>query len=148
MHHGFGPATITNFMYGKRNMSPLTGHVQTIELERYWKSEVMRITCGSECCFWLRRFFRVSAVPPRTCLGSCIPYTCLFGNYLPYDDKQLEIVGGVNELMNYELIYQLNAIEYLLCTFSSTCFGLTRPSSGAMDFKFLYIYSIWCPWCS
>ena len=33
----------------------------------------------------------------------------------------------------YELIYQLNAIEYLLCTFSSTCFGLTRPSSGAMD---------------
>jgi hypothetical protein len=48
----------------------------------------------------------------------------------------------------YELIYQLNAIEYLLCTFSSTCFGLTRPSSGAMDVKFLYIYSIWCPWCS
>ena len=33
----------------------------------------------------------------------------------------------------YELFYQLNAIEYLLCTFSSTCFGLTRPSSGAMD---------------
>ena len=33
----------------------------------------------------------------------------------------------------YELIYQLDAIEYLLCTFSSTCFGLTRPSSGAMD---------------
>ena len=48
----------------------------------------------------------------------------------------------------YELIYQLNAIEYLLCTFSSTCFGLTRPSSGAMDVKFLYIYSTWCPWCS
>ena len=34
-----------------------------------------------------------------------------------------------------ELIYQLNVIEYLLCTFSSTCFGLTRPSSGAMDVK-------------
>ena len=50
--------------------------------------------------------------------------------------------------VNYELIYQLNAIEYLLCTFSSTCFGLTRPSSGAMDVKFLYIYIIWCPWCS
>ena len=48
----------------------------------------------------------------------------------------------------HELIYQLNAIEYLLCTFSSTFFGLTRPSSGAMDVKFLYIYSIWCPWCS
>ena len=41
----------------------------------------------------------------------------------------------------YELIYQLNAIEYLLCTFSSTCFGLTRPSSGAMDVKFLYTYT-------
>ena len=50
--------------------------------------------------------------------------------------------------LNYELIYQLNAIEYLLCTFSSTCFGLTCPSSGAMDVTFLYIYSIWCPWCS
>ena len=50
--------------------------------------------------------------------------------------------------LNYELIYQLNAIEYLLCTISSTCFGLTRSSSGAMDVKFLYIYSIWCPWCS
>ena len=37
----------------------------------------------------------------------------------------------------YELIYQLNAIEYLLCSFSSTCFGLTRPSSGAMDVNFL-----------
>ena len=36
-------------------------------------------------------------------------------------------------LLHYELIYQLNAVEYLLCTFSSTCFGLTRPSSGAMD---------------
>ena len=51
-------------------------------------------------------------------------------------------------ILNYELIYQLNAIEYLLCTFSSACFGLTRPSSGAMDVKFLFIYSIWCPWCS
>ena len=49
---------------------------------------------------------------------------------------------------DYELIYQLKAIGYLLCTFSLTCFGLTRPSSGAMDVKFLYIYSIWCPWCS
>jgi hypothetical protein len=49
------------------------------------------------------------------------------------------------KLLIYELIYQLNAIEYLLCTFSSTYFGLTRPSSGAMDVKFLYIYSIWCP---
>ena len=28
--------------------------------------------------------------------------------------------------------YQLDAIE-CLCTFSSTCFGLIRPSSGAMD---------------
>ena len=44
-----------------------------------------------------------------------------------------------DSLLFYELIYQLNAIEYLLCTFSSTCFGLTRPSSGAMDVKFLYI---------
>ena len=43
---------------------------------------------------------------------------------------------------DYELIYQRNAIEYLLCTFSSTCFGLTRPSSEAMDVKFLYTYSI------
>ena len=45
--------------------------------------------------------------------------------------------------MNYELIYQLNAIEYLLCTFSSTYFGLTRPPSRAMDVKFLYICSMW-----
>ena len=32
----------------------------------------------------------------------------------------------------YELIYQLDASIYL-CTISSTCLGLTRPSSGAMD---------------
>jgi len=51
-------------------------------------------------------------------------------------------------IVNYALIYQLNAIEYLLCALSSTCFRLTRPSSGAMDVKFLYIYSIWGPWCS
>ena len=35
-------------------------------------------------------------------------------------------------VLKYELIYQLDAIEYL-SSFSSTCFGLTRPSSGAMD---------------
>ena len=34
--------------------------------------------------------------------------------------------------LKYEIIYQLDAIEYL-CSFSSTCFGLKRPSSGAMD---------------
>ena len=59
-----------------------------------------------------------------------------------------EIHAILTETLAYELIYQLNAIEYLLCNFSSTCFGLTRPSSEAMDVKFLYIYSIWCPWCS
>ena len=58
------------------------------------------------------------------------------------------LTTATTKSMTYELIYQLNAIEYLLCTFSSTCFGLTRPSSGAMDVKFLYIYSICCPWCS
>jgi len=35
--------------------------------------------------------------------------------------------------LNYELIYQLDAIEYLFVYFSSTYFGLTHPSSGAMD---------------
>jgi hypothetical protein len=36
--------------------------------------------------------------------------------------------------INYEINYQLDAIEYLfaLSSFSSTCFGLTRPSSGAI----------------
>jgi hypothetical protein len=67
----------------------------------------MRVTCGSECCFWLRCFFRVSEVPARMCLGSCIPYTCLFINYQPFDDKQLEIVGGVNELMNHSVVISL-----------------------------------------
>jgi len=67
----------------------------------------MRVTCGSECCFWLRRFFRVSAIPPRMCLGSCIPYTCLFINYPPFDDKQLEIVSRVNELMNHSVVISL-----------------------------------------
>ena len=57
----------------------------------------------------------------------------------------LQAWKGPDGSRNYELIYQLNAIEFLLCTFGSTCFGLTRPSSGAMDVKFLYIYSIWCP---
>ena len=35
---------------------------------------------------------------------------------------------------NYEINYQLDAIEYLfaLSSFSSTCFGLTSPSSGAI----------------
>ena len=54
-------------------------------------------------------------------------------------------------LYHYELIYQLNAIEYLLCTFSSTCFGLTRPSSGAMDVIISFTYTaygvlgvVWC----
>ena len=37
-------------------------------------------------------------------------------------------------ILNFKLIYQLNAIEYLLCTFSSTYFGLTRRSSGAIEF--------------
>ena len=39
--------------------------------------------------------------------------------------------SSADRWMDYELIYQLNAIEYLLCTISSTCIGLTRPSSGA-----------------
>ena len=34
---------------------------------------------------------------------------------------------------HYELIYILMQLSIYLCTFSSTCFGLTRPSSGAMD---------------
>ena len=51
--------------------------------------------------------------------------------------KHVEHLTEVNKL-HYELIYQLNAVEYLFCTFSSTCFGLTRPSSGAMDVKITY----------
>ena len=49
---------------------------------------------------------------------------------------------------NYEINYQLDAIEYLfvLSYFSSTCFGLTRPSSGAIGVTISYKCSIWCPW--
>ena len=40
---------------------------------------------------------------------------------------------------NYEINYQLDAVEYLfaLSSFSSTCFGVTRPSSGAIGVTFL-----------
>jgi hypothetical protein len=69
-------------------------------------------------------------------------------NHNVVGDKSSERVEQVKYLGTtikiHELIYQLNAIEYLLCTFSSTCFGFTRPSSAAMDVKFLYIHSIWC----
>ena len=35
--------------------------------------------------------------------------------------------------MEYGLITNLMQLNIYLCTFSSTCFGLMRPSSGAMD---------------
>ena len=35
--------------------------------------------------------------------------------------------------LKYELITNLMQLNIYLCTFSSTYFGLTRPSSGAMD---------------
>ena len=40
---------------------------------------------------------------------------------------------------NYEINYQLDATEYLfaLSSFSLTCFGLTRPSSGAIGVTIL-----------
>ena len=49
---------------------------------------------------------------------------------------------------NYEINYQLDAIEYLfaLSSFSSTCFGLTRLSSGAIGVTISYKCSVWCPW--
>ena len=49
---------------------------------------------------------------------------------------------------NYEINYQLDAIEYLfaLSSFGSTYFGLTRPSSGAISVTISYKCSIWCPW--
>ena len=50
--------------------------------------------------------------------------------------------------LKYELITNLMQLNVYLCTFSSTCFGLVRPSSGAMDVIISYICSIWCPWCS
>ena len=50
--------------------------------------------------------------------------------------------------LKYELITNLMQLNIYLCTFSSTCFGLIRPSSGAMDVTISYICSIWCPWCS
>ena len=50
-----------------------------------------------------------------------------------YIKRNVEKVWGARYLSKNTAIYQLDAIEYLLCTFSSTCFGLTRPSSGAMD---------------
>lgn len=67
----------------------------------------MRLCVSPAVANAARRFFRVSAVPPRVCLGSCIPYTCLFINELPFDDKQLEIVLGVNELMNHSVVISL-----------------------------------------
>jgi len=46
---------------------------------------------------------------------------------------------------NYEINYQVDATEYLfaLSSFSSTCFGHTRPSSGAIGVKISYKCSIW-----
>ena len=37
--------------------------------------------------------------------------------------------------------YQLDAIEYLFVYFSSTCFGLICPSSGAMDVTISFTYA-------
>ena len=37
--------------------------------------------------------------------------------------------------------YQLDAIEYLFVYFSSTCFGLICPSSGAMDVIISFTYA-------
>ena len=72
----------------------------------------------------------------------------LFWVYVAYNDNSVSVSGTTygshiqccssqRRFLDYELLYQLDAIEYLLCSFSSTCFGLTRRSSGALDVKFL-----------
>ena len=43
--------------------------------------------------------------------------------------------------------YQLDAIEYLFVYFSSTCFGLTCPSSGAMDVRIFFTYAAYGVLC-
>ena len=67
--------------------------------------------------------------------------------FWPPDDDHMcsKHVNARNKLIikfsasNYEINYQLDAIEYLfaLSSFSSTCFGLTRPSSGAIGVTIL-----------
>ena len=37
--------------------------------------------------------------------------------------------------------YQLDSIEYLFVYFSSTCFGLICPTSGAMDVTISFTYA-------
>ena len=53
----------------------------------------------------------------------------------------LEFLGDCtfNFGLKYELITNLMQLNIYLCTFSSTCFGLIRPSSGAMDVTVSYI---------
>jgi hypothetical protein len=38
-------------------------------------------------------------------------------------------------------------LSIYLCTFSSTCFGLTRPSSGAIDVTISLHMQHMVPWC-
>ena len=67
---------------------------------------------------------------------------------LEHDSAVLLVSCTLHFGFNYEINYQLDAIEYLfaLSSFSSTCFGLTRPSSGAIGVTISYKFSIWCPW--
>ena len=74
-------------------------------------------------------------------------YLATFRDSLPVPSsrvRQAEKIAGRSRsrrpsVFNYEINYQLDAIEYLfaLSSFSSTCFGLTRPSSGAIGVTIL-----------
>jgi hypothetical protein len=93
VYHEFGHTPITSLMYGKKKREPThwsrLGYWTTTALEKLgWclNIEVLNITCGSAYCFWVRRFCRVSAIPPRMSSDSCIPYTCLFIIHLPFDN--------------------------------------------------------------
>ena len=51
-------------------------------------------------------------------------------------------LGEGNEIsFEIRINYQLDAIEYLFLYFSSTCFGLIRPSTGAMDVIISFTYA-------
>ena len=52
------------------------------------------------------------------------------------------------EISVYKIIYQLDAIEYLFVFFQLDMFWAYTPLQEQWMLQFLYICSIWCPWCS
>jgi len=62
--------------------------------------------------------------------------------------KELWVVLPCILVWNMKWFTNFIQLSIYLCSFSSTCFGLIRPSSGAIDVTVSYICSIWYPWCS